>query len=169
MRGILPQVRCRHQDHRRVASDQRRTAEAVICHRLPVPSAISRWRSAPIEPVHCRRHLAAKAQCRPRTLRSTRRTCDMKRSLVDTRNRAIAKLRLLFVQPEDLLAPSTRQALLNLGIDSVRVPDGAEALRALARQSFTAAIVDIGLPDFRGTELARHFRVRNSTLPLLLC
>jgi DNA-binding response OmpR family regulator len=88
---------------------------------------------------------------------------------VDTRNRAIAKLRLLFVQPGDLLAPSTRKALLNIGIDSVRVPDGAEALRALARESFTAAIVDTGLPDFRGTELARHFRVRNSTLPLVLC
>lgn len=88
---------------------------------------------------------------------------------MDTRNRAAARLRLLFVQPEDLLAPSTRRALLNLGIDSVRVPDGAEALRALARQSFTAAIVDIGLPDFRGTELVRHFRLRNSTLPLVLC
>jgi DNA-binding response OmpR family regulator len=80
-----------------------------------------------------------------------------------------AKTRILLVKSKELLRASTREALREQGIEPVCVPDGAEALRALAQQTFAATIVDIELPDFHSPALVRYFRAQNSSMPLVLC
>jgi DNA-binding response OmpR family regulator len=77
-------------------------------------------------------------------------------------------MEILLVMDKKLLPLSTLRALLELGYVPVRVPDGAEALRAFARQCFAAIIVDAELPEFGGPELVRYFRGQDARLPIIL-
>ena len=77
-------------------------------------------------------------------------------------------MEILLVMDSKLLPLSTLRALLELGYVPVRVSDGAEALRAFARQMFAAIIVDAELPEFAGAELVRYFRAQDARLPIIL-
>jgi CheY-like chemotaxis protein len=77
-------------------------------------------------------------------------------------------MEILMVMDKKLLPLSTLRAMLELGYVPVRVPDGAEALRALARQAFAAIIVDAELPEFGGPELVRYFRGQDARVPIIL-
>jgi DNA-binding response OmpR family regulator len=76
---------------------------------------------------------------------------------------------ILIVEDEELVAMSTRIGLEDVGITCVCVTDTTQALSAFSASSFTAAIIDVGLPGLSGDELARRLRKTSPTLPILLC
>ncbi|HKE96580.1 MAG TPA: response regulator [Povalibacter sp.] len=88
---------------------------------------------------------------------------------METRGSTAGAPTVLIVEDEELLALSTREALRDVAINAITAASGAEALDVFASYPFHAAIIDIGLPDMPGTELARHFRRRHADLPIVLC
>jgi len=54
------------------------------------------------------------------------------------------------------------------GYDVTLVGNGMEALIAAANEDFSAAAIDVMLPEMTGFEICRHLRQRGSTLPVLL-
>jgi PAS domain S-box-containing protein len=74
-------------------------------------------------------------------------------------------LRVLLVEDNDLVRAGTTEMLRDLGIDTHDVASGAKALEALDRQQVDVLLVDVGLPDMSGIELAikasrRHPQLR---------
>ncbi|WP_457097079.1 hybrid sensor histidine kinase/response regulator [Lysobacter sp. P5_B9] len=66
-------------------------------------------------------------------------------------------------------AGDTLQAMLQFaGYDSHTVYDGASALQAVRDSSFDAVILDIGLPDVSGLEVARRLRAEPGPSPPLI-
>ena len=54
------------------------------------------------------------------------------------------------------------------GYEVTLVGNGMEALIAAANDDFSAAAIDVMLPEMTGFEICRHLRQRGSTLPVLL-
>jgi two-component system capsular synthesis sensor histidine kinase RcsC len=76
---------------------------------------------------------------------------------------------VLIVEDEELVAMSARSALQEVGLDAIYVTAGIEALRIFSSRPFCAAIIDVGLPDMDGQELAYQLRARDSSLPIVVC
>ena len=67
-------------------------------------------------------------------------------------------VRALLVEDEALVALIAEEALSGLGFEVEVAASGQEALAALARSPPDLAVIDIGLPDMRGDDLAHRFR-----------
>lgn len=77
-------------------------------------------------------------------------------------------MRALLVEDEALVAMIVEEALTALGFDPVCVFNGADALKAYAEARPDVVVIDVGLPDMRGDELARRFRAADAELPIVL-
>lgn len=69
-----------------------------------------------------------------------------------------ARLRVLLVEDEPLSALLTTRTLDALGHEVVHVETGADAARAFACEAFDVHLIDVGLPDMDGCEVARDAR-----------
>lgn len=76
--------------------------------------------------------------------------------------------RLLLVEDDPLMRMVVAGNLEAAGFDVAEAGSGAEARAHWQAGSFAAAIVDIGLPDCRGDQLASEFRVASPNLPIIL-
>ncbi|MGI4814309.1 MAG: PAS domain S-box protein [Janthinobacterium lividum] len=83
-------------------------------------------------------------------------------------SRALETLRVLLVEDDDLIRAGTAEMLRTLGLEVVEAQDGATALDALTRHSANALIVDVGLPDISGIDLAIDAAKRDALLRIVI-
>ena len=77
--------------------------------------------------------------------------------------------RALLVEDDALVAMVAEDYLRELGFEPVVARNGAEAVECLADGTrFEVALVDVGLPDMRGDDLADRIRGDMPELPLLI-
>ena len=74
----------------------------------------------------------------------------------------------LLVEDEALVAMITEDYLGEIGFDAVWVDTAAEAMDVLTLGGFSLAVIDVGLPDMRGDDLAASARELSPTLPIIL-
>jgi CheY-like chemotaxis protein len=77
-------------------------------------------------------------------------------------------LRVLVVEDEALVAMIAEEALSSLGFEPQSARNGAEALEQFVAFNPSLAVVDIGLPDMRGDELAMRLRALAPDLPIVV-
>lgn len=77
-------------------------------------------------------------------------------------------MRALLVEDEALVALIAEEALLGLGFAVDVCASGKEALEAFERDQPDLAVIDIGLPDMRGDELAKALRAEAADLAILM-
>jgi len=78
------------------------------------------------------------------------------------------RYRVLVVDDNADVCTSLAALLAVLGHDVSTAKDGAEALEVFAAEAPEAALIDIGLPDISGYEVARRFRERDEGRTLLI-
>jgi len=83
------------------------------------------------------------------------------------------KRAVLVAEDNALVLYVVKNILSNLGYKVITVTKGKAALKALQTQSFVWALLDIGLPDLTGTEVAKRYRQweqahNKSRLPLFV-
>jgi two-component system OmpR family response regulator len=76
--------------------------------------------------------------------------------------------RILVVEDDPVMGALVERGLSEEGYDVTLVGNGVEALIAASTSSFSAAAIDVMLPEMSGFEICRHLRARGSTLPVLL-
>jgi DNA-binding response OmpR family regulator len=76
--------------------------------------------------------------------------------------------RALLVEDEALVAMIAEDYLGAIGFDPLSVDTAAGALEALAAGGLSLAVIDVGLPDMRGDELAIKARQLAPDLPIVL-
>jgi CheY-like chemotaxis protein len=79
-----------------------------------------------------------------------------------------ARGRILIVEDEVLLQMLAADTLEDVGLQAELSGSGADALGKLQRQRFEAAVVDIGLPDRKGTTLVNEIRASEADLPIVV-
>ncbi len=77
-------------------------------------------------------------------------------------------MRVLLVEDEALVAMIAEEALSSMGFEVCSARNGAEALETFERETVVLAVVDVGLPDIRGDELARRLRASAPELAILV-
>ncbi len=77
-------------------------------------------------------------------------------------------VRVLLVEDEALVAMIAEEALMALGFTPISARDGAEAIEQFHAQKPAMAVVDVGLPDIRGDELARRLRALAPDMPVVV-
>ena len=77
-------------------------------------------------------------------------------------------VRILVVDDDPAVRRSIDRALRLEGYDVVAVPSGGEALEALAQAPPDALILDLGLPDLDGVEVAKKLSAGDDTPVLML-
>jgi PAS domain S-box-containing protein len=80
------------------------------------------------------------------------------RPAAEAARQAAARARVLMVEDNPDAAESLKMVLEMLGHEVTAVSDGASAADAVANGRFEIALVDIGLPDMDGYEVARRIR-----------
>jgi DNA-binding NtrC family response regulator len=70
----------------------------------------------------------------------------------------MAELKVLLVDDEVEFLEPTAVRLRRRGVSCVTATGGEEALKALARESFDCAVVDVKMPGMDGLELLRRIR-----------
>jgi DNA-binding response OmpR family regulator len=76
---------------------------------------------------------------------------------------------VLLVEDEWLIALAQTEALTAAGYLVHPVSSGAAALAVAKTVGLSAAIIDMGLPDCGGDQVARELRAISSLLPILIC
>lgn len=71
---------------------------------------------------------------------------------------ASCKLRVLFVDDESTLRDIMKNELPRMGHEVVVCEDGATALKAIEKQTFDAAIVDLRMPGLSGWDVIEHIK-----------
>jgi DNA-binding response OmpR family regulator len=80
-----------------------------------------------------------------------------------------APARVLIVEDEMLVRMFAVDALEDVGFHVLQAGDAAEAIKALAAaDQVHAVIVDMGLPDRSGDQLAAEMRAQRKDLPILI-
>ncbi len=76
----------------------------------------------------------------------------------------------LLVEDEVLVAMATEDSLRAMGFEPIMAATGGEALSAIAQHvdSLSCAMIDVGLPDISGDDLARRLRALSASLPIIL-
>jgi CheY-like chemotaxis protein len=75
----------------------------------------------------------------------------------------------LLVEDEALVAMVAEESLRIIGFEPISVRTGAEALAVLDQEQVPAlAVIDVGLPDVRGDDLARRVRARVPAMPIIV-
>lgn len=75
---------------------------------------------------------------------------------------------ILVVEDDPQMGELVRRGLTDEGYDVTLVTDGVAALIAIDRTHFSAAAIDVMLPEMSGFEICRHIRRRGLTLPVLM-
>jgi CheY-like chemotaxis protein len=70
------------------------------------------------------------------------------------RYRRFQNLRILLVEDDELVRAGTAEMLRLVEADIIEAHDGASAMRALLSETLDVMIVDVGLPDISGVDLA---------------
>lgn len=76
--------------------------------------------------------------------------------------------KVLVVEDDEAMASLLVRGLTSEGYDVVRVSNGMDALIAVANHTFSAAAIDVMLPEMNGYEICRHLRNQGNLLPVLL-
>jgi CheY-like chemotaxis protein len=74
----------------------------------------------------------------------------------------------LLVEDEALVAMIAEEILLAIGFEPVCVDAGAPALTQLEQGGYRVAVIDVGLPDMRGDDLAARLRTIHPDLGIVL-
>jgi len=77
-------------------------------------------------------------------------------------------MRILLVEDHTLLGEALRAGLRQAGFATDWVCDGPAADAALASESFSAVVLDLGLPGMDGMALLRRLRARGDGTPVLV-
>lgn len=77
-------------------------------------------------------------------------------------------MRALLVEDEALVAMIAEEALSALGFQPRSVATAAEALQAFEAQAPELAVIDVGLPDAKGDELAERLRRMSPGLSIVM-
>ena len=77
-------------------------------------------------------------------------------------------MRALLVEDEALVALIAEEALAGLGFRVHAASTAADALAAFERERPDLAVIDIGLPDMRGDELAKAIREKAPDLAIIM-
>lgn len=77
-------------------------------------------------------------------------------------------MRALLVEDEALVALIAEEALAGLGFQVNAAANAAEALEAFERDRPDLAVIDIGLPDMRGDDLAQQLRAQAPNLAIIM-
>lgn len=77
-------------------------------------------------------------------------------------------MRALLVEDEALVALIAEEALAGLGFQVRAAATAAEALSAFEQERPDLAVIDIGLPDMRGDELAKAIREKAPDLAIIM-
>lgn len=77
-------------------------------------------------------------------------------------------MRLLLAEDDPLLGDGLRTALQKEGYTVEWLKNGEQALQAILQESFTAVILDLGLPGMDGLDVLRQLRHRQSAVPVLV-
>ena len=75
-------------------------------------------------------------------------------------------MRILLAEDDALLGDGIRAGLRQLGFQVDWVRDGVAAERELASGDYTAAVLDLGLPQKDGLEVLRALRGRGVATPV---
>ncbi len=76
--------------------------------------------------------------------------------------------KILVVEDDPAMGALVERGLREEGYDVTLVANGVDALIAVAHNDFSAAAIDVMLPEMTGFEICRHLRAQGSTLPVLL-
>ncbi len=77
------------------------------------------------------------------------------------------RAKVIIVEDEQVLRESLSEYLSHIGFDVTAVDTGLGFYHALAEQTFHVAIIDLGLPDINGLQLAEYVR-NNTTMRCLI-
>jgi DNA-binding response OmpR family regulator len=77
-------------------------------------------------------------------------------------------MRILIVEDNALVGTGLQSALGTSGFDVVWVKDGESALASLARETFMAMVLDLGLPGISGMDVLQQIRAGGSKIPVLI-
>jgi DNA-binding response OmpR family regulator len=77
-------------------------------------------------------------------------------------------MRILIVEDNTLMGTGLQSALRASGFYVAWVKDGESALARLARETFLAMVLDLGLPGMSGMELLQHVRASGKKIPVLI-
>ena len=78
------------------------------------------------------------------------------------------RLRALLVEDEALVAMIAEEALSGFGFEVSVAGSGAEARAAFDEAQPTLAVIDVGLPDVKGYDLAAELRTQAPDMPILM-
>lgn len=84
-----------------------------------------------------------------------------------SRDLLLTGCRLLLVEDNRDVAEMTAIALEAFGADVRCAFSGSEALAEAGREAVDVAVLDLGLPDIRGPELARELRARRAAARII--
>ncbi len=76
--------------------------------------------------------------------------------------------RILVVEDDIEMRAWLDEELRELGYDVLTAPDGAEALRLLARERADVVVSDLMMPGLKGTEVLAEVRARHPGLPVVI-
>ena len=76
--------------------------------------------------------------------------------------------RILVVEDDAAMGALVQRGLEDDGYAVTLVTNGVDALIAVAAEDFSAAAIDVMLPEMSGFEICRHLRKQGNPLPVLL-
>ena len=77
-------------------------------------------------------------------------------------------VKILVVEDDPEMGTLVQTGLEEDGYEVTLVANGVDALIAVAHDNFSAAAIDVMLPEMNGFEICRHLREQGNTLPVLL-
>ena len=77
-------------------------------------------------------------------------------------------VKILVVEDDAAMGVLVQHGLEEGGYEVTLVTNGMDALIAIARDDFSAAAIDVMLPEMSGFEICRHLRKHGNPLPVLL-
>ncbi len=77
-------------------------------------------------------------------------------------------VKILVVEDDPAMGALVKHGLEEDGYEVTMVTNGIEALMAVAKEDFSAAAIDVMLPEMSGFEICRHLRKQGNGLPVLL-
>lgn len=77
-------------------------------------------------------------------------------------------VKILVVEDDPTMGVLVKKGLEDDGYDVTLTANGIEALIAVAQNDFSAAAIDVMLPEMSGFEICRHLRNQGNGLPVLL-